>query len=157
MGTQLPSQRGGRAPPPIFGAFYCVQTAGCIKMSLGMEVDLSPGDFVFDGDPATPRKRAHPSPPNFWSMSIVPNGWIDEDATWYGSRPRPRPRGPSYSRKKHNSPLFSAHAHCGHGRPSQLLLSSCSSGDEIANVNFLRRHCTCRCHAAAATHVEPTF
>jgi len=23
--------------------------------ALGMEVDLGPGDFVFDGDPATPR------------------------------------------------------------------------------------------------------
>ena len=32
-------------------------------MSLGMEVDLSPGDSVFDRDPATPRKRAHPSHP----------------------------------------------------------------------------------------------
>jgi len=39
-------------------------------MPLGMELGLGPGDFVFDGDPATPRKRAHP-PPNFWPMSIV--------------------------------------------------------------------------------------
>jgi len=29
-------------------------------MSLGMEVGLGTGDFVFDGEPATPRKRAHP-------------------------------------------------------------------------------------------------
>ena len=27
--------------------------AGWIKMPLGMEVGLSPGDFVFDGDPPT--------------------------------------------------------------------------------------------------------
>jgi len=27
--------------------------------------------------------------------------------------------------KGHSSPLFSAHVYCGHGRPSQLLLSSC--------------------------------
>jgi len=26
-------------------------------MALGMEVDLSPGDFVFDGDPVPPRKK----------------------------------------------------------------------------------------------------
>jgi len=31
---------------------YCGQTAGWIKMVLGMEVGLSPGDFVLDGDPA---------------------------------------------------------------------------------------------------------
>jgi len=31
---------------------YCGQTAVCIKMPLGMEVGLSPGDFVLDGDPA---------------------------------------------------------------------------------------------------------
>jgi len=29
-------------------------------MPLGMEVGLGPGDFVFDGGPATPRKKAHP-------------------------------------------------------------------------------------------------
>jgi len=28
-------------------------------MPLGMEVGLGPGDFVFDGDPATPRKRTN--------------------------------------------------------------------------------------------------
>ena len=40
-------------------------------MPLGMEVDLGPGDFVLDGDPATPRKKAHALPSNFWPMSIV--------------------------------------------------------------------------------------
>ena len=40
---------------------YCGQTAGCIKMPLGMEVGLSPGDIVLDGDPTT----------NFWPMSIL--------------------------------------------------------------------------------------
>ena len=31
--------------------------AGWIKMPLGMEVSLGPGDFVLDGDPATSPKR----------------------------------------------------------------------------------------------------
>jgi len=65
---------------PIFGPFLCGQTARCITMPLGMEVGLSPG----------------------------PNGRMDYDATWYGSRPRPRPlcirRVPSYRRKRHSSP-----------------------------------------------------
>jgi len=38
---------------PRFSAhFYCGQKVGCIKMALGMEVGLSPGDFVLDGDSA---------------------------------------------------------------------------------------------------------
>jgi len=38
---------------------------------LGVEVGLGPGDFVFDGDPATPRKKGTPTPTNFWPISIV--------------------------------------------------------------------------------------
>ena len=38
-------------------------------MPLGMEVGLSPGDVVLDGDPAL-LKGVEPSL-NFWSMSIV--------------------------------------------------------------------------------------
>jgi len=41
-----------------------------------MEVALGPGDSVFDGDPATPRKKGTPTPPNFWFMSIVAK-WLD--------------------------------------------------------------------------------
>ena len=82
-------------------------------MPLVMEVGLSPGEFVFDGDPATPRKKGTPTRPNFGPCLLWPNGWIDVDATWYGSRHRPWPhcvrRGPSYRRKVHSSPrLFGA-------------------------------------------------
>jgi len=38
--------------------------AGWIKMSLGMEGGLGPGDFVLDGDPAPLPKGAEP-PPQF--------------------------------------------------------------------------------------------
>jgi len=61
MGTQ-PSPHKGVEPPPQFSAhFYCGQTAGCIKMPLGMEVDLSPRDFVLDGDP-TPSQKGGGAP-----------------------------------------------------------------------------------------------
>ena len=64
-----PPQKGGRATE--FSAhLYCGQTAGCIKISLGMEVGLSSGDFVLDGDPAPYPKRSG-APPNFRPMSIV--------------------------------------------------------------------------------------
>jgi len=34
-------------------------------MALGMEVGLGPGDFVFDGDPATPRTEGTPTTTQF--------------------------------------------------------------------------------------------
>ena len=54
-------------------------------MALGMEVGLGPGDFVFDGDPATPRTEGTPPPPVFGPCLLWPNGLMDEDATWYES------------------------------------------------------------------------
>ena len=50
-----PRQKG--AEPQFPAHVYCAQTAGYIKMPLGMEVGLSQGDFVFDGDPAHSPKR----------------------------------------------------------------------------------------------------
>ena len=58
-------------PAPQFSAHvYCGQTAGCINMPLVMEVGLSPGDLVLDGDPAPYAKRGA-APPNFRPTSIV--------------------------------------------------------------------------------------
>ena len=76
-----------------------------------------------------PEKMAHSPHPIFGPCLLWPNGWMDENADWYESRPRPRPhctrRGPSSREMGTAVPLFSAHVYCGHGRPSQLLLSSC--------------------------------
>ena len=48
---------------------------------------------------------------------LWPNGWMDQDSTWYGGRPRPRPHsvrwGPSFPQKGHSTHLFSAHVYCG--------------------------------------------
>jgi len=85
-----PSPKRERSPPPQFSAhFYCGQTAGCIKMQLGMEVGLSPGDLVLDGDPLASPKMGR-SPPIFGPCLLQPNGYIDQDATWYGDRTPPR-------------------------------------------------------------------
>ena len=63
---------GSRSPLPKKGAkpqfsahFYCSQNARCIKMPLGMEVGLSPGDFVLDGDSAPSPKRGRNPAPQF--------------------------------------------------------------------------------------------
>jgi len=98
-------------------------------MPPGMDVGLSPGDFVFDGDLATPRKKAHPPHPIFGPCLLRLNGWMDEEAIGMEVDLGPghierdgvlalRERGTA-------SPIFSAHVYCDHGRPSQLLLSSC--------------------------------
>jgi len=39
---------------------YCGQTAGWIRMPLGMEVDLDPGHIVLYGDRASPKKGHSP-------------------------------------------------------------------------------------------------
>jgi len=89
-GDQPPLRQKGADSPPQFSAhFYCGQTAGCIKMPLDADVDLSAGNFVLDGDPA-------PSPKRGWSPQILgqcllkPNGWMDQGATWHEGRPQPR-------------------------------------------------------------------
>ena len=54
MGTQL-APKGGTASPPAH--VYCGQTAGWIKMPLGTEVGLGPGDILLDGNPAPPPRK----------------------------------------------------------------------------------------------------
>jgi len=63
---------------------HCSQTVEWIRMPLGMEIGLGPGHIVLDGDPA-PAETGTAVPPLLW-----PNGWMDQDTTWYGDRPRPR-------------------------------------------------------------------
>jgi len=56
-------QKGGRA------YVYCSQTAGWIRVPLGTEVGLSPGDIVLDGDPTSPFLKGHS--PQFSAISVV--------------------------------------------------------------------------------------
>jgi len=51
MGTQLPSPNG--AHTQFSAIVHCGQKAAWTKLPLGMEVGLSPGDFVFDGELGT--------------------------------------------------------------------------------------------------------
>jgi len=62
MGTQLRLPQKGAEPPPQFLAHvYCGQTAGWIKVALGIEVGLGPGNIVLDGDTAPiPQNRDRP-------------------------------------------------------------------------------------------------
>ena len=56
-GAQLPppkKNKEGHSSSLQFSAHvYCDETAGRIKMPLGTEVELGPGDIVLDGVPAS--------------------------------------------------------------------------------------------------------
>jgi len=91
----LPYFLGDRLSPYAIGPLtfclsvtlvYCGQTDLRIKMKLGTQVGLGPGHIVLDGDPAPLPKRGR-SPP---ISAHRPNGWMDQDATWYGVRPEPK-------------------------------------------------------------------
>jgi len=73
MGTQLPvPQKRGRAPAQ-FLAHVCGQSAGWIKMSLGMEAGLSGGHIVLDGDPAPPKGAQPPFSSHVYCGQTVAN------------------------------------------------------------------------------------
>ena len=59
--------------------------------------------------------------PSVCNVGVLwPNGWMDQDETWYAGRPRPWPhcvrREPSspFPKKGVEPPQFSAHFYCGH-------------------------------------------
>jgi len=66
---------GPRSPSPKSAHVYCGQTAGLMKLIPGMEVGLSPGDFVLDGDPVLPPQQRGRSPLQiFGPFLFCPNG-----------------------------------------------------------------------------------
>jgi len=69
MGTQL-RQKKGHSPTQFSAHVYCGQTAGWMKMLLGTEVDLGPGQIVLDGDSAPPAEGAQ-QPTSFRPMSFA--------------------------------------------------------------------------------------
>jgi len=79
-------------------------------MALGMEVGLGPSHIVLDGTPA-PLLNKGADPQFLAHFLLSPNGWMHQDATWYGGRPQPRRLcvrwGPSFpSPKGAHPPIF---------------------------------------------------
>jgi len=111
--------------------------AAWIKIQIGMELGLGPGDFiVLDGDPATPSPKKGGAPQIFGPCLLWPNGWMDQDGTWHGNKTRrlcvrwrPSPWTKS-GRSPH--PQFSAHFYCGQTAgciKMPLLTYKCSATD----------------------------
>jgi len=88
-GDPVPCPKRGGAPQ-FSVHVYCGKTAGWIKMPLGTKAGLSPGDSVLDEDTAPSHKGGGGPSPIFDPFLLWPNGWMHQDATWYGSRPQPR-------------------------------------------------------------------
>ena len=113
-----PQKKGHTHPTQFLDHVYCGQMAAWIKMPLGMEVGLGPGHIVLDGDPAPLPKNAHIPPTHqFLGPCLLwPNGWMDQNGTWYDGRPRPGQHcvryGPS-STPRGITPQISAHGCCG--------------------------------------------
>jgi len=60
MRTQLPQEKGHTHPTQFLAHVCCGQAAGWIKMPLGTEVNLGPGDVVLDGVAAPPKRGTVP-------------------------------------------------------------------------------------------------
>ena len=103
------SKRGGGQSPQFSAHVYCGQTAVCIKMPLGMEVGLGPGDIVLDGAQLPVPKMGTEPPPQFVAHMYCGQtaGWI-KMAHGNGGRPRLMRHcvrwGPSPSPKRGWSP-----------------------------------------------------
>jgi len=138
MGTQLPPK--GHSSPHFSANVYCGQTAGCIRMPLGKEVGLGPGDIVLDGDPAPHSRKGEQQPALlFGRCLLLPNRFMHQDTSWYRGRPRPRRHcvrwGPSFPTERGTAaPTFGACLLWSNGRSSQQLLSSCAACDYVGIV-----------------------
>jgi len=76
---------GDPDPPPQFSAhIYCGKMGSkWIKMSLGMEEGLGPGDIVLQGDLPRPLPKWRRAPcPIFGPCPLWPNGLMDQYGTW---------------------------------------------------------------------------
>jgi len=118
----------------VLHAARCIVAIGWMdqfKMSLGIEVGLGLRDIVFDVDPATPRKKCTPTPTQFLAHIYCGQmaGWMKTQLGTevdLGVGHIVRDGVPSPAKGAQHPSLFSAHVYCGHGRPSQLLLSFCA-------------------------------
>jgi len=91
----------------------CAQTAGWIKMSLGVQVGLDLSDIVLPGDPAPLPTKGAQLPPIFGPCLLWPNGCMDQDETRHGDRPPVLDGDPAPLPQKGTAPQFSTHVCCG--------------------------------------------
>jgi len=152
MGTQLPRKK--ETHPQFRAHVYSGQTAGWIKRPLGTEIGLGPTHppkkvgttpLIFGPCLCRLRHRQHcvrwlpsSSPPekgtspNFRSMSIVANGWIDQDA-----RGRLQPREHCVRWLPSSPPIWKGHSP--QFRPMSIVVKRSpisATADLLLNVGY---------------------
>ena len=79
-GDPAPLPQRGTAHPQFSAHIYCGQMTAWIKMSLGMELGLGPGDFfVLNGEAAAPPQVGRSPPPKKKSAHVYCGqtaGWM---------------------------------------------------------------------------------
>ena len=126
-GNTAPLPKTGAEPPRFSAHLYSGQTAGCIKMPLGTRLASAYAILCSMWTCSYPQKKRHTHPTQFLAHVYCGQmvGWmktpLDTEVHIVLDGVPARAKGAQQPR-----PLFSAHGYCGHGRPSQLLLSSCS-------------------------------
>ena len=126
-GPSFPSPKKGQSPQ-FLAHVYCGQTVAWIKMPLGREVEVGPGDVVLDGDPAPP--KGHSPLPQFSADVCCGQtaGWIKMPlcmVVGLGPGDIVLDGDPAPVKKRHSTALFWLCLLWPNSRPSQLLLSSC--------------------------------
>jgi len=119
MGTQLPPPKKG-AEPPFLPNFRPMSTVA--KQLDGSRWHLAwrwpwSRPHCARWGPSSPFQKGGADLTNFGPFLLWPNGYMHQDATWYGGRPEPGRLcvrlGPSSLPKNGRSPQFSAHVCCG--------------------------------------------
>ena len=103
-GPSSPLPNKGRSPPNFRPMFIVAKRLDGSRCHLVWRQASAYATLCLMRTQLPPEKKAHPI---FGPCLLWPNGWMDEDAAWYGSRPRRRPhctrQGPS-SRKRGTAP-----------------------------------------------------
>ena len=79
-----PLPEKGAKPPNFRPMSVVAKRLDGIKMLLGTVLRVGPGHVVLDEDTAPLSQKGYS--PQFWPMSIVADGWMDEDGIWYGGK-----------------------------------------------------------------------
>ena len=110
-GDPAPLPKKGAEPLPSFRPMTIVA-----KRLDGLRCDFAWRYALVQACSSSPPKKGA-EPPIFGHSLLWPNGWMHQDATWYGGRPQPRQLsvrwGPCLLPKRGRSPQFSAHVYCG--------------------------------------------
>jgi len=122
-GDPVPQKRG-HSPPPNFQPMSVVANNGWMDQDTWYGGMPRPRPHCVRWGPISPPKKGH-SPPLFGPCLLLPNGWMDQDATLIGAKvglglgyivtwdPAPKATQP---------PIFGPCILWRNGRPSQLLL-----------------------------------